>query len=116
MRAIIATDFRGHLRKLTHPLKYLNYSLPEAYSYTGSRTPYEVKLVNGKVVSCGRAGVSRAEARGQPAHRVRGHRRADLHQREEHGACAFEGNRTGAYAEKVESTITGPRTTGARVG
>lgn len=47
--------------------EYLNYSLPEAYSYAGSRTPYEVKLVNGKVVSYGRAGVSRAEARGQSA-------------------------------------------------
>src|SRR5256885_14119116 len=45
--------------------EYLNYSLPEAYSYAGTRTPYEVKLVNGKVVSYGRAGVSRAEARRQ---------------------------------------------------
>ena len=47
--------------------EYLNYSLPEAYSYAGTRTPYEVKLVNGKVVSYGRAGAPRSEARGQSA-------------------------------------------------
>ena len=47
--------------------EYLNYSLPEAYTRNGDRVPYEVKLVNGKVVSYGRAGASRTEARSQAA-------------------------------------------------
>jgi hypothetical protein len=46
--------------------EYLNYSLAEngvdgAY-FTQSKTPYEVKLVNGKVVSYGRAGKPRGAA------------------------------------------------------
>jgi hypothetical protein len=38
--------------------EYLNYSLAEGIrtGYTATQTPYEVKLVNGKVVSYGRVG------------------------------------------------------------
>ena len=38
--------------------EYLNYSLAEGMrtGYTATQSPYEVKLVNGKVVSYGRAG------------------------------------------------------------
>ena len=48
--------------------EYLNYSLAEGMrtGYTATQSPYEIKLVNGKVVSYGRAGVPQTGAHGGP--------------------------------------------------
>lgn len=46
--------------------EYLNYGLAEGFTtgYTAVQTPYEIKLVNGKVVSYGRAGAPNPGGRG----------------------------------------------------
>ncbi len=41
--------------------EYLNYSLLEKYTAIAHYTPYEIKLVNGKVVSYGRASAATTE-------------------------------------------------------
>ena len=47
--------------------EYLNYSLAEgSTSIQAPSTPYEIKIVNGKVVSYGRAGAPTAGTRTQP--------------------------------------------------
>jgi hypothetical protein len=45
--------------------EYLNYSLAEGIrtGYTATQSPYEIKLVNGRVVSYGRAGAPSGSGR-----------------------------------------------------